>query len=72
MVVDVSLQGMRLSLPEPIEPGTPVTLDVLDVSIPAIVHWSEDNTAGVHLLTSLDRDTLVALENADDDLAEFR
>lgn len=72
VVVDVSLQGMRLSLPQALEPGTPMTIMVLDVAVPAIVHWSHGLDVGVHLLESLDRDTLIALETADDDLADFR
>ena len=69
---DVSFQGMKLSVPDPIEPGSPITLHVLSHRIPAIVHWSRGGHAGIHLLQRLEGQTLIALENADDELAAFR
>lgn len=71
-IVDVSYTGMRLSLPENIPVGTPITVEMMDVKVPAIVHWSQTRFAGVHLLERLEGDTLRALENAHDLLAEFR
>ena len=71
-VLDVSYQGMKLSVPEDIEPGTAVTVHVLGESIPAIVHWSKARFAGLNLLVRLESDTLLALETAHDDLAEYR
>lgn len=72
LIRDVSLEGMRLEVPMTLEPGTPVSLSVLDITVPAIIHWSHDGEAGIHLLEHLDRDTLIALETADDEFAEFR
>ena len=72
IIVDVSYAGMKLSVPEDIEPGTAVTVHVLGDKIPAIVHWSKSRFAGLHLLVRLESETLVALETAHDDLAEFR
>ena len=69
---DVSFEGMKLDVPIQIEKGTPVTIEVFDQSIPAIVHWCGDGQMGVHLLQRLEGQTLLALENAEDDLAEFR
>lgn len=71
-IVDVSYKGMKLSVPENIPVGTPITIEVMDVTVPAIVHWSQTRFAGVHLLERLRGDTLRALENAHDDLAAFR
>ena len=71
-VLDVSYEGMRLSIREPLAPGTAVTIRTLDVSVRAIIHWSREGHAGAHLLDRLERDVLVALETADDDLADFR
>ena len=72
ILLDVSYEGMKLSVPEDIEPGTAVTIHVLGESIPAIVHWSKSRFAGLHLLLRLESDTLVALETAHDELADFR
>ncbi len=72
VIMDVSFDGMKLSVPEDLSQGTAVSVEILQETIPAIVHWSKTRFAGLHLLRRLDRDTLVALENAHDDLAEFR
>lgn len=72
MILDVSYEGMKLAAAQPLEPGTAVTIEMLEVRIPAIVHWYADGVAGIHLLERLARDVLVALETADDDLAEYR
>lgn len=69
---DISFHGMKLAVPLSIEPGTPVALHVLSHRIPAIVHWSRGGHAGIHLLQRLEGQTLIALENADDELAPFR
>lgn len=71
-VLDVSFEGMRLQIDVRLAPGTPVRITTLGVSVPAILHWCANGQAGVHLLERLDRDILVALETADDDLAEYR
>lgn len=71
-VVDVSFEGMKLLVPTSLQPGSPIMIEVLRQRIPAIVHWCKDGEAGVHLLERLKGQTLIALENADDDLAEFR
>lgn len=69
---DISFKGMKLSVPVPVEPGSPVMLYVLSHRIPAIVHWARDEFIGIHLLEGLDSKTLIALENAEDELAAFR
>ncbi|MDJ0639407.1 MAG: PilZ domain-containing protein [Paracoccaceae bacterium] len=69
---DISFEGMRLSTPIEIDQGTPIAIQALGHTIPAIVHWYRDGEIGVHLLERLEGQTLIALENADDDLAEFR
>ena len=71
-IVDVSYTGMRISVPENIPIGTPVMIEMLDVKVPAIVHWSKTRFAGVHLLERLEGETLRALENAHDLLAAYR
>ncbi len=63
---------MKLAVPVTVEPGSPVTICVLDQEIPAIVHWFRGGHAGIHLLDRLEGQTLLALENADDELAAFR
>ncbi len=69
---DVSYDGMRLDVDEDLAPGTAGAVEVLGTRIPAIVHWWKNGQAGVHLAERLDRDLLVALEAADDDLADYR
>ncbi len=69
---DVSFHGMKLAVPVSVDPGSPIMLIVLNHQIPAIVHWYRGGYAGVHLLQRLEGQTLIALENADDDLAPFR
>ena len=72
VVVDISRDGARLSLPGWIAPGTAVYLKVRDASVPALVHWMSDGHAGVRFYDRLDRETLIALETADDPLADWR
>ena len=72
IILDVSYEGMKLSISEDIPPGTAITVEVFGERIPAIVHWSRTRFAGLHLLERLKRDTLVALETAHDDLKEYR
>ena len=72
VVLDVSYEGMKVSVKEQILPGTAVTVEVFGEEIPSIVHWCDDEHAGLHLLRRLKRETLLALENADDELADFR
>lgn len=72
VVENVSFEGMRVTAPHLLEPGTALTVEVLGERIPAIVHWSKDQQTGLHLLQRLGRHALLALETADDELAEFR
>ncbi len=72
VILDVSFEGMKISVPETLAPGTAVTVEVMGEKIPAIVHWSRTRFAGLHMLQRLERETLLALETADDDLAQFR
>lgn len=69
---DISFNGMKLAVQRALEPGSPVALYVLSHKIPAIVHWYRDGFAGIHLLERLDSQTLLALENAEDEFAAFR
>ncbi len=69
---DVSFEGFKIAVPVPISPGSPLTIHVLGRQIPAIAHWCRRGHAGIHLLERLEGQTLIALENADDALAEFR
>ena len=71
-ILDVSFRGLRLDLMLPLAPGTPILIHVLGHELPAIVHWSRDNEVGAHLLERLERDLLVEIESAEDDLAAFR
>ncbi|MBT8418103.1 MAG: PilZ domain-containing protein [Silicimonas sp.] len=71
-ILNVSYRGMRLELLVSLAPGTPVSISVLGHDIRAIVHWSKGGHTGVHLLDALDRDLLVAVETAQDDLAPYR
>jgi len=48
-------------------PGTAGTVDVFGDRIAALVHWWKDGSAGVRLAERLDRDLLVAVENAADE-----
>ena len=72
VILDVSFDGMKLSVPENIAPGTAATVEVHDARIPAIIHWSRTRFAGLHLLKRFDSATLTKLETAHDDLAEYR
>jgi len=71
-ILDVSLRGMKLAVPVLLFPGTPVTVLVMKTRLRSIVHWYRLGHAGLHLLDRLDARTLLALESADDDLAEYR
>ena len=72
VILDVSYDGMKLSVPHIIQPGTAVTVHVLQERIPAIVHWSKSHFAGLHLLKRLRRSTLLSLEASHDELANYR
>ena len=72
IILDVSFDGMRLSVPRTLEAGSAVTIKSLGVDIPAVVHWCQNGYAGVHLLERLDFETLNFLETARDELARYR
>lgn len=72
IILDVSFDGMKLSVPVAILPGSPIMIEVLGHRIPAIVHWCRAGHAGIHLLERLEGQTLIALETAADALAEYR
>lgn len=71
-ILDVSLRGMKIVVPVLVFPGTPVTVMVLKHELHSIVHWYRLGHAGLRLLDQLDARTLIALESAYDDLAEYR
>ena len=72
VILDVSFDGMRLSVPREVEAGSPVSVRSVGVDIPAVVHWFKNGIVGVHLLERLDAETLKFLETARDELAGFR
>ena len=72
IILDVSFDGMRLSVPRAVEAGSPVTIKSIGVDIPALVHWCQNGYAGVHLLERMDSKTLKFLETARDELAQYR
>ncbi len=71
-VIDVSYDGMKIRLGETLIPGTPLSVELATALIPAIVHWHVPPHVGLHLLERLDSETLIRLENADDEFADFR
>lgn len=71
-ILDISLTGMKLSIPVLLQPGTPIAIQVMEHRLRAIVHWYRLGHVGLHLLDRLDSKTLLAIEAADDDLAEYR
>ena len=71
-IVDISFDGMKLKIPLAVEPGTPATVEVGKAKLPAIIHWHRDGHAGLHLLDRIDSETLIDLETAYDDLADYR
>ena len=71
-ILDVSYEGMKILTEDELPQGTAVTVEIDEERVPAIVHWWKDGRAGLHLLERLERETLLTLETADDDLAEFR
>lgn len=68
-ICDVSYDGMKLSVPVRIEPGSPIKIAVMGQSVPAIVHWHCERHIGVHLLGRLEADVLFAIENSLDGLS---
>ncbi len=62
VITNVSFEGMCLSLPHNLAPGTAITIEALNKRWPAVVHWSRSSEAGVHLLERLEGQTLIALE----------
>ena len=50
IILDVSFDGMRLAVRRTVEKGSPVTIKSIGVDISAVVHWSQNGYAGVHLL----------------------
>ena len=71
-ILDVSFEGMKLAVPALIFPGTPIAIQVMDHRLRAIVHWYRLGHVGVHLLDRLDARTLLALEQAHDEFADYR
>lgn len=71
-VLDVSREGMQISVPAPLSNGEGVTFSMLGVDIPAIVHWSHDDKAGLRLIQELDRNTLIALDSAQAKIERLR
>lgn len=71
-ILDVSYDGMKLAVALAMTPGTPIMIETMGARIPAIVHWCRGGLIGIRLLERLDREVLIALETADDDLADFR
>ena len=64
VIQDVGFEGMGLSLPHNLAPGTAITIEAMNKHFKAVVCWSRSRCAGVHLLQRLDGQTLLALEGA--------
>lgn len=72
MVVDISRDGAKLTLPGWVAPGSAVHLTVAAHTTPALIHWVRDGVAGVRFLDRLNGASLSAIEAADDPLKDYR
>lgn len=72
IVLDVSREGMKLSVPNEIEVGTGVVISLLGVDITAVVHWCHSGMVGLQLLKNLDRNTMIALDQTQKKLSKSR
>ena len=72
LMVDISRDGAQLAFPNTLAPGTAVTLRIDDAEVDALVHWSRRGHSGVRFLDRLDPETLLRLEGAADQLADYR
>ena len=64
VLLDVSRDGAKLSVPYPLLAGTAVRLRVGKSDTKALVHWSRKGQAGLRFIDRLDPATLIALEAA--------
>ena len=71
MLLDVSRDGAKITVPFAILPGTAVALQVQATGVPALVQWCRDHAAGLRFLERLDRATLSFLEGHDGAEAVF-
>ena len=64
LLLDISRDGAKVSVPFAVLPGTAVSLALKDAVVPALVQWSKDRVAGLRFLDRLGRKTLVDLEGS--------
>ena len=62
VILDFTMHGVKLAVANQLRPGTAVTIEIFGDHIPAIVHWSKSNFAGLHLMSRLELETLDTLE----------
>ena len=62
---DISRDGARITPGYWMARGSAVTLKVGDDELPAIVHWSRDDAAGLRFVDRPDPDMLRRIENSD-------
>jgi hypothetical protein len=67
VILDVSRDGAKVTVPYPLMPGTAARLSVAGSNVAALVHWSRKGHAGLRFLDRLDIDALIVLEGAADD-----
>ena len=63
-ILDISRDGAKISVPYPILVGTAVQLKLGKTTTKALIHWCENNKAGIRFLDRLDRETLLLIEAA--------
>ncbi len=63
-LLDISRDGAKLTVPYPILVGTAVRLKLGKATAKALVHWCENNRAGIRFLDRLDRETFLKIENS--------
>ena len=63
-ILDISRDGAKIAVPYPLLVGTAVQLKLEKTTTKALIHWCENNKAGIRFLDRLDRETLLVIEAA--------
>ena len=63
-ILDISRDGAKIAVPYPLLVGTAVQLKLGKTTAKALVHWCENDRAGLRFLERLDRNTLLTIEAA--------